>query len=105
MIYIAAPYSHPDKDVVHSRMEMIYHVMGQLTKDGHHVVTPLFMHEIVKRNSGMPEDYVFWENYCLNMLKRCDKMIVLRLAGWDTSRGVAEEIKFCGKMNIPVEYI
>jgi hypothetical protein len=94
MIYLASPYNHRDKAVIQARMEQIYAVIGKYTKEGTHVITPLFMHEVVIRHD-IAGDYMFWEAYCLNLLKRCDKMIVLCLYGWDTSRGVTAEIEFC----------
>ena len=105
MIYLAAPYSDKDHNIIQGRMEQIYGVLGSYIRQGFLITTPLFMHEVVMRNPDMPNDYQFWENYCLNLLKRCDSMIVLRLAGWEESRGVKGEIEFCAANNIPVEYI
>ena len=85
-------------------MEILYSVMNGYISRGEHVITPLFMHEVVIRHT-MKDDYEYWEPYCLNLLKRCDKMVVVKLDGWERSRGVAEEIKFCTANDIPVEYI
>ena len=104
MIYIAAPYNHIDKTVIQSRMELIYRIMGEHIMRGEHVVTPLFMHEVATRYE-LPGDYIFWERYCLNMLRRCDKMIILCIDGWKESRGVTGEIEFCKANNIPIEFL
>lgn len=94
MIYLAAPYSDPDPEVIQDRMEKIYSVMGEFMKEGRHVVSPLFMHEIAVRHN-LDNTYEYWEKYCLDMLKRCDEMIVLCLPGWTESRGVAGEMLHC----------
>ena len=104
MIYIAAPYYNSDKAIIQDRMKKIYSVIGYYIKQGIHVTTPLFMHEIATR-FDIPGDYLFWEKYCLDLLWRCDTMIVLRLDGWDVSRGVTGEIAFCNEHNIPIEYV
>lgn len=104
MIYVAAPYYDPDVSVIQKRMEVVYDFIGKRFKAGDHLVTPLFMHEIAKRHA-LPGDYLYWEHYCLNVLKRCSKMIVLKMDGWDRSRGVAGEIAFCEANNIPYEFI
>jgi hypothetical protein len=104
MIYIAAPYGHEDPNVVDGRMTMVYAVMASLMRKGVHCVTPLFMHEVVVRHQ-LDGSFAFWEEYCFDILQRCDKMVVLKLQGWDVSRGVQAEIKFCEEHNIPVEYI
>ena len=93
-----------NKDVIHDRMEKIYKIIGDYIKNDVHIITPLFMHEVVIRHE-MPGHYRFWEKYCLNLLKLCDKMIVLRLEGWESSRGIAAEIEFCHNNGIPIEFI
>jgi hypothetical protein len=105
MIYLAAPYSHYDKDIVQSRMEKIYAVLAHYMRKGEHILTPLAMHEVVTRHEDIPDDFNYWGDYCLDVLKRCDRMIVLMLPGWDSSRGVAQEIDFCFKNDIPVIYL
>ena len=105
MIYLAAPYSHPDPAIVKGRMESIYACLAHYMKMGEHIITPLFMHEVVVRNEDMDDDFHYWGEYCLDLLKRCDRMIVLQLPGWDISRGVAQEIEFCFRRDIPVLYI
>lgn len=103
-IYVAAPYSHEDEVIVLDRVELLYKAMAIFSNElNMHVTTPLFMHELVERYA-MPGDFAFWEGYCLNLLKRCDKLIVLKIDGWDSSTGVRGEIKFCQENGIPIEY-
>ncbi|HET8688460.1 MAG TPA: DUF1937 family protein [Methanosarcina sp.] len=103
-VYVAAPYTHDVEDVVLERIELIYNAMAFLSKErGLHVTTPLFMHELCLRRP-MPGDYAFWQTYCLNLLKRCDRLIVLKLEGWEESKGVKEEIRYCIENNIPYEF-
>lgn len=100
LVYLAAPYNSHDLKIIQKRMETIYGVISRFIKDDVHIVTPLFMHEVVKRYD-IAGDYLFWERYCLNILKRCDKMVVLCLDGWEDSLGVQGEIEFCSSHNIP----
>lgn len=104
MIYVASPYYNPSSEVIQERMEKIYKFIGEYIKLGIHVITPLFMHEVAVRHN-LDGTYAFWDKYCLDLLKRCDKMIVLCLDGWKESRGVNAEIEFCEANNIPIEYI
>jgi len=104
MVYISSPYTHDDSFVVDCRMEVVYGAMAFFSNEkGMHCVTPLSMHELVKRRP-MPTDYKFWKEYCENLLKRCDRMIVLKQDGWETSTGVKGEVDFCDLNNIPVDY-
>ena len=104
MIYLAAPYSNPDPKLVQARMEQIYDVMGEFMKQDRHVLTPLFMHEVAVRHE-LDGTYDYWEKYCLDILKRCDEMIVLCLPGWTESRGVKGEMEFCRRNGIPITFM
>lgn len=104
MIYLAAPYNDSDPSIVQARMEIIYRVMGEFMKEGRHVVTPLFMHEIVIRHE-LDGTYEYWEKYCLDMLKRCDEMIVLCLPNWTESNGVKGEMEFCKRTGKRVTFM
>jgi hypothetical protein len=104
MIYVASPYGHADPTVVQGRMEQVYAVMAIYMRHGIHCVTPLSMHEICIRHD-LDGSFAFWEKYCFDILKRCDSMLVLKSEGWEVSRGVQAEIKFCEEHNIPVEYL
>lgn len=104
MIYLAAPYNDPDPAVVQARIEIIYHAMAELMKEGKHVVTPLFMHEIVVRHK-LDSTYEYWEDYCLDVLKRCDRMIILCLPGWTESRGIKGEIECCRRTSKSITFI
>lgn len=90
MIYVAAPYYHKDAFVTQQRMEAVYDYLHYAVKAGEFATSPLLMHSVVVRYK-LPETFDFWDNYCLNMLKRCDKMVVLKLVGWDSSQGVKAE--------------
>ena len=104
MIYLAAPYSHPEPMIVQERMENIYRVLGEFIKNGQHVITPLSMHEVAIRHD-LDGTYDYWSDYCLDILGRCDSMVVLCMDGWRESRGVTDEIQFCENNDIPISYL
>lgn len=105
MIYVAAPYNHLDSSVVQLRIEQLYEYLGILMMDGNHATSPLFMHEIVTRFKDIPTSYTYWETYCLHTLNLCDEMYVLKLPGWESSKGVRAEIDFCERNLIPITYV
>lgn len=39
------------------------------------------------------------------MLARCDDLIVLKIPGWELSKGVADEIVWAKELNISIEII
>jgi hypothetical protein len=46
-----------------------------------------------------------WRKFDLEMLSRCDRVIVLKLPGWESSRGVAEEIARAKELGLPIEWM
>lgn len=105
MIYIAAPYGNASDDVIECRIYKVEKYLAYLMSTGQNAISPLLMHHVLDKGFTLPTDFKFWGNFCLSLLKNCDKMIVLKLDGWVESRGVKEEVDFCYENNIPVEFM
>lgn len=104
MIYVAAPYGHTSREVMDQRIEEVEKFLAYLVSNGRHAFSPLLMHHVLDKGYNLPSDFNFWGEFCLSLLRNCDLMIVLMLPSWDTSRGVLEEIEYCKKNSIPIEY-
>lgn len=104
IVYVAAPYSNvADKEQL---MKDIAKFCGQYMLDnpGEYTITGLVHHYAVNQVDGLGTDWNFWKDFCEMFLKRCDKLAVLRIPGWDWSRGVQTEIEIAHANNIPVFY-
>lgn len=104
LVYLAAPYSDPDPDVVKDRITEFCRCDAALNKQGIFTVSPLLKH-LVLQHSDLPSDWNYWKDYSLELLKQCEKMIVIMMDGWTSSIGVLAEINLCHDMGIPIEYI
>ncbi len=104
LIYLAGPYYDENAEIIQERMEKLYAIMHEFTCRGEHIISPLFMHEVVTRFE-IENNFDFWGPFCYNILKRCDKMVIAKLYGWDASDGVQKEINFCLANGIPIEYL
>ena len=104
LIYLAAPYSHPNPAVTEGRMAAITRHLAELAADGKVAFSPLLMHYCLDSGVELPGDYGFWRNYCLTLLGKSDILRVLKLPGWDDSPGVLDEVEFAKGANIPIEY-
>jgi hypothetical protein len=63
-------------------------------------------HPIAEASEGkLPMEWEFWEGFDRQYLNVCKKIIVLRIPGWEESKGVQAEIKIGTEMGIPVEYM
>lgn len=105
MIYISTPYSHSELSVIETRMRHVNAYALQLLKLGKVAVSPVIVgHEHIKTGE-ITSSHSFWLPYSEQMLRKCDEVHVLCLAGWDTSTGVAFEVKLAEDLNILVRYI
>jgi len=104
LIYIASPYSHEDDSMMDYRAELVTFFAASLVEKGDVVFSPItFGHELSKKGD-LPTDFEFWNNFCITFLSKCDKMIVLKIEGWEQSIGIKAEINYCRSNNIPIEY-
>ncbi len=100
LVYIASPYAHPSPDVREARLEAVRHVCGRMVNEGKIVMSPLvYLGELALRGVHPPQG---WYAFDLQLLARCDELIVLQLPGWDASRGVLVEIAGAQTKGLPV---
>lgn len=104
LIYIAAPYSHPNSEVREGRLRMVSYYAFTLHKKGIFAYSPL-THDINLAKFGMGDNFADWEEFDLLMLSKCDKLYVLKFPGWEDSVGVTAEIKKAKELKIPIEEI
>ena len=53
----------------------------------------------------LEEDHDFWMRHCLNMLGRCDSIMVYCIEGWRESKGVQMEIEYSKAAKMPIKYM
>lgn len=108
MIYVAAPYNHPDPVVVELRMTKFAEVMADLIKQGKYPVSPLMNHFLTEKvQTNFPLTWEFWEGYSFSLLSKCSELVVIKTdPEWSTSKGVAGEIEMASKiLGLPVHFI
>jgi len=105
LIYLACPYSHKDNNIMHERFLSVNKVAARLMKEGKYIYSPISHTHPIKLAGELPGGWDYWEGYDRRILSACDRIIVLRLEGWEQSTGVQAEIKIGKEMSIPVDYI
>ena len=104
LIYLAAPYTHEDPNVVWRRLFDNGVLAAKLLAEGHLVFSPLINSseiDAIFTNSGTAFD---WYTFDLRMLRKCDRLVVLMLDGWRESKGVGLEIAEAERLGMPIEY-
>lgn len=104
MIYIASPYSHPDAWMMEERYNAVTRFTAGLLGSGLIVFSPIAHCHELSRQYKLPSTFEFWRKYCLGMLDKADELYVLKLTGWEESRGVQEEIAYASTKGIPLTY-
>ena len=104
MIYLAAPYTHSERDVVEQRIAMFATIDAKLCADGLYTVSPLSKHWI-KNYTFIPLTWSFWQDYSKKLMEKCDALYVIMLPGWEESEGVQGEIELAKKMSLEIKYL
>jgi len=105
LVYLASPYTHSDKEVVEENFRKISKVSAEMTADGFITISPITYGHTLLQFKEMPGDWAFWTSFCLSILEKCDKIVVVKMEGWDKSSGIAGELEYAKEHGIPVEYI
>jgi hypothetical protein len=105
IIYLAAPYSHPDPTIRLERFIAINKAAGRMMTMGKIVFSPISHSHPIAEQCDLPLDWKYWELFDRTFLSLCSKLIVLRLPGWQISKGVLDEMGVAVELGIPVEFM
>lgn len=105
MIFVSAPYYDFDKDIIRSRVAIVSKYCGRLISEGKIAISPICLGHLVVEHCSMPNDFNYWEKYSIKVLSKCNELHVLKIKGWEESRGVSAEIKYAVRHKIKIKYI
>jgi len=105
LVYLACPYTHPDGSMRQQRYLAATRAAVVLTQKGLFVFSPITHSHPMAQCSELPGTWEFWRDIDRAFISCCHTMYVLRLEGWEDSRGVAEEVAIAGGFGIKVDYI
>ncbi|HSX26036.1 MAG TPA: DUF1937 family protein [Chlamydiales bacterium] len=102
LIYLACPFRHIDPMVQKKRCAAAHYVAAMLSAQGRHIFSPLTHNEILMEiKQDIPGEH--WMQFDLTILAICRRLLVLKMAGWELSKGVRREIDFAKERGIPIE--
>ena len=78
------------------------HIMNRLGKI---VFAPIPMTHPMAIYGELPGDWEFWKRFDEVYVGLCSELWVLRLSGWETSKGVQAEIALAKAAGKPVRYV
>lgn len=105
LIYLAAPYTHPDEGIIAWRVHHINRAAAAIFERGIFVFSPIsHTHPIKEASKTLTGPFAFWEEYDYRMIDACDEVWVLQLEGWDKSVGVRAESDYANGQGKLVRY-
>lgn len=102
--YLSCPYFDPNPSIKEIRHIIVTRVAFELMSQGIMVYSPL-THNLPIDQLGIHGTWVTWKDFDHTMLSRCDRMIVLKLPGWENSKGVEAEIIRAKELELPIEWM
>ena len=105
MIYVASPYSDPDPGVQHQRYLDVSYAVVQLMQQKIPAYAPIVHCHELALNFNLPGDAEYWQEYNTAFLNKADAVYVVKLPGWDKSKGVRQEIELAWALDIPVRLV
>lgn len=104
-IYLATPYTNPEREIMVTRFLMVNKVAAKLMAEGKYIFSPISHTHPIAEAGNLPRGWEYWEGYDRRILSTCNRIIVLKLPGWQESKGVQAEIKIGEELGIPVDYL
>lgn len=98
IIFISSPYSSTNKELKEYRFKNLCEVCGLILNRGNFPLSPVVHGVPIAEHCDLPDDFDFWGDYCKKMIDISDRIYVLLTIGWDSSKGVKDEIDYAKKI-------
>ena len=105
IIYLACPYTHPDRTVVEYRVEAVTQAAARLIEKGSIVFSPLTLTHPINDLMLEPQGSDYWVSFDEAFMEHCSEIQVLMLPGWDSSKGIRREMEFFTSRGRKLSYI
>lgn len=100
MIYLAQPYSHPDPEIQNQRYDIAL-LWCAFFRTKHPYSPIVHWHNVAQRHT-LPTDADFWLEHNRHMIDLSKALYVLKITGWEESKGLAHEIIHTAKKGKPI---
>jgi hypothetical protein len=104
LVYQASPYSHPDPAVREARFQEVCRAAAHLMRAGLHVFSPIAHTHPISLAGKLPGDWEYWKSYDEAVLSTCLTLAVLKLDGWEQSKGVQGEVEIARTLKLATYY-
>lgn len=104
MLYIASPFTHKDPEIMRLRYVAAFEYTAARMSFGEVCFSPIvYGYEFFAQGKARP-DFEFWQDLNDRMILASTRVEVLKMPGWEASRGIFHEVGFAQEHGIPVTY-
>lgn len=93
LIYLATPYTHPDKRVRAKRAKQAAILACRLIQQGNMIYCPVAHGHALAECGDLPGDIQYWRLLNMPILEVCGELWIGTLDGWMDSDGIKDEVK------------
>ena len=104
MIYLASPYSAPTSAERYARFAAARDYTNLCMAKGEIIFSPIAYGHQFATVYMQPTDHEWWQNFDQAVILACNELRVLKLTGWDKSKGVQSEMDFAESIGIPITF-
>ncbi len=106
MIFLASPYSSTVPNIEYDRYELALGCTAALIdKFQLPVFSPIVHCHGMAIEYTLPKDAKFWRKYNTAFLRKADSIYILKIDGWEESKGVQAEIKLAHQLSLPLHFV
>lgn len=107
LVYVATPFSDPDPIIRQNRYLDTYWFIREQTRKypSNLYYSPIYYYYRIAQSIGARDDADFWWGHNKLMLDAASRMLVVKMAGWEKSKGVKAEIEYMTKLKKPIKYV
>jgi hypothetical protein len=105
VIYLASPYNHPDPAVRHDRFVRVAKAAAKLIANGEVVYCAITHTHPIEKYGNLPVGWSYWQALDEFYLDLANKLVIVKIDGYDRSEGIKAETARALALGKPVEYM
>ncbi len=102
--YVASPYTSEDEAVMERRYDDVVDFCAVMVREGQLVFSPIAHWHPISCFHDLPRDHTFWRDLDRAQIIAARGIMVLKLDGWEESKGVQDEIEFAKSLGREIQY-
>lgn len=103
-VYLGQPYTHTSYEMRCNRYYKAMHFVAEMSRKGITIYSPILHFHPMALQHSLPTDADFWQHHNYNMLALSSALWVLKLPGWQESKGLQWEITCAREISLEIEY-